>query len=36
MYLIWHRRHQDDAAHRWLRGELEALVPGVMAGSSIT
>ncbi len=32
MYLIWHRRHQDDAAHRWLRGELEALVPGVMAG----
>lgn len=20
MYLIWHRRHHEDAAHRWLRG----------------
>lgn len=27
MYLIWHRRHQHDPAHRWLRAELEALVP---------
>ena len=27
MYLIWHMRHQHDPAHRWLRGELEALVP---------
>ncbi|MEO6293610.1 MAG: LysR family transcriptional regulator [Burkholderiaceae bacterium] len=26
MYLIWHMRHQHDAAHRWLRGELEAVV----------
>jgi len=28
MYLIWHRRHHDDAAHRWLR---ECLVspPGI-------
>lgn len=26
MYLIWHMRHQHDAAHRWLRAELEAVV----------
>lgn len=32
MYLIWHRRHHDDEAHRWLRSELEALVPSVLAG----
>jgi DNA-binding transcriptional LysR family regulator len=25
MYLIWHRRHQLDPAHVWLRGELEAV-----------
>ncbi len=25
MYMIWHLRHQQDAAHRWLRGQLEAL-----------
>lgn len=24
MYLIWHRRHQDDPAHRWLRERIEA------------
>jgi len=23
MYMIWHLRHQQDAAHRWLRGQLE-------------
>lgn len=27
MYMIWHRRHQDDAAHRWLREQLVALAP---------
>lgn len=32
MYLIWHRRHHNDEAHRWLRSELEALVPAVLAG----
>lgn len=32
MYLIWHRRHHNDEAHRWLRSELEALVPSVLAG----
>jgi DNA-binding transcriptional LysR family regulator len=25
MYMVWHLRHQDDALHRWLRGELEAV-----------
>lgn len=34
MYLIWHRRHHEDGAHRWWRGELEALVPAVLAGQS--
>jgi DNA-binding transcriptional LysR family regulator len=24
MYLVWHRRHQGDPVHQWLRGELEA------------
>jgi DNA-binding transcriptional LysR family regulator len=23
MYMIWHLRHQQDAAHRWLRGLLQ-------------
>jgi DNA-binding transcriptional LysR family regulator len=27
MYLIWHRRHQDDAAHRWLREQLALHTP---------
>lgn len=42
MYLIWHMRHQHDPAHRWLRGELEALVPqavsparGAPAGTAV-
>jgi DNA-binding transcriptional LysR family regulator len=26
MYMVWHMRHQDDPAHRWLRAELEAVV----------
>ncbi|MGM9490823.1 LysR family transcriptional regulator [Ideonella sp. YS5] len=25
MYLVWHRRHQGDPAHRWLRQVLEAV-----------
>ena len=25
MYMIWHQRHQQDPAHRWLRGQLEAV-----------
>ena len=31
MYLIWHQRHQQDAAHRWLREQIEALVPAVLS-----
>ncbi|MBE2262649.1 MAG: LysR family transcriptional regulator [Burkholderiaceae bacterium] len=26
MYMIWHARHQADAAHRWLRAALESVV----------
>lgn len=25
MYLIWHQRHQQDAAHRWMRAQIEAV-----------
>ena len=31
MYAIWHVRYQQDAAHRWLRGQLEAVVAPVLA-----
>lgn len=31
MYLIWHARYQQDAAHRWLRGEVEAVVGPALA-----
>lgn len=31
MYMIWHMRHQHDAAHRWLREQLEAVVEPVLA-----
>jgi hypothetical protein len=34
MYMIWHMRYQLDPAHRWLRAELEALVPAVMAAAA--
>lgn len=30
MYMIWHQRHQHDAAHRWLREQLEEVVRQVM------
>ncbi len=33
MYMVWHLRHQHDPAHRWLRAELEALVPAALAGT---
>lgn len=26
MYMVWHARHQVDAAHRWLRGQLDVVV----------
>lgn len=28
MFLVWHCRHQDDPPHRWLREQLQAVVPG--------
>ena len=31
MYMIWHARYQQDAAHRWLRSELEAVVAPALA-----
>jgi hypothetical protein len=34
MYMVWHARHQVDAAHRWLRGELEGVVQGILARES--
>lgn len=30
MYLVWHARYQQDAAHRWLRGEVEGVVGPVL------
>ncbi|MBU6258640.1 MAG: LysR family transcriptional regulator [Burkholderiales bacterium] len=32
MYLLWHRRHHDDPLQRWLREQLEAVVPGAIDG----
>lgn len=26
MYAVWHKRHHEDAAHRWVRGELDAVL----------
>lgn len=31
MYMIWHMRYQQDAAHRWLRSQLEAVVAPALA-----
>jgi DNA-binding transcriptional LysR family regulator len=31
MYAIWHARYQQDAAHRWLRTQLEAVVAPALA-----
>jgi len=33
MYAIWHARYQQDAAHRWLRAQLEAVVAPALAHS---
>src|SRR5690606_17705820 len=32
MYLIWHRQHQADPAHRWLREQILALAPTAVPG----
>ena len=34
MYMIWHLRHQQDAAHRWLREQLEAIAAPLQPGGS--
>ena len=34
MYMIWHLRHQQDAAHRWLRGLLEDIAAPLQRDSS--
>ena len=31
MYMVWHLRHQQDAAHRWLRAQLQAVVAPALA-----
>ena len=31
MYLVWHLRYQADAAHRWLRAQVEAVVEQALA-----
>ena len=31
MFMLWHKRHQGDAAHQWMRNQLESAVGGVMA-----
>lgn len=30
MYLVWHLRHQQDPAQRWLREQVQAVVPRLM------
>jgi DNA-binding transcriptional LysR family regulator len=30
MYLVWHRRHQEDPAQRWIRAQLAAVVAEVV------
>ncbi|MDQ5768520.1 LysR family transcriptional regulator [Thiothrix subterranea] len=30
MFMLWHKRHQGDPAHQWVRNQLEAAVSGVM------
>ncbi len=34
MYMIWHMRHRDNPAHRWLRDQLEALVPQALVATA--
>lgn len=33
MYLIWHARYQQDAAHRWLREQIVAVAAAVESGA---
>lgn len=34
MYMVWHLRRHEDAMHRWLRGELEAVVAAALAAAT--
>jgi DNA-binding transcriptional LysR family regulator len=34
MYAIWHMRYQQDAAHKWLRAQLDAVVKPALAKSA--
>ena len=34
MFMVWHMRHQVDAAHQWLRAQLEAVVAPALAQAS--
>ena len=36
MYLVWHLRHQDDPVHRWLRGQVDAVVTEALAANANT
>jgi DNA-binding transcriptional LysR family regulator len=30
MFMLWHKRHEGDAAHQWMRVQVESAVSGVM------
>lgn len=34
MYMVWHQRHQQDLAHRWLRDQLQDVAQSVIPTSS--
>jgi DNA-binding transcriptional LysR family regulator len=36
MYMVWHLRHQEDPAHRWLRQNLEMVVAPSLAAATAT
>lgn len=36
MYAIWHLRHQHDAAHKWLREQLDSVVAPALAQAGFT
>jgi DNA-binding transcriptional LysR family regulator len=35
MYALWHRRHQDDPMHRWLRSALDSVVPEALHAAGV-
>ena len=35
MYMVWHLRHQADAMHQWLRGELLNVVAPALAAAEL-